>query len=98
MIIATPTTPAERVLAAFAEVQGDARSVIAGELRRQPQPFLYSLGVALGHPGPKLPVLTVSRALHMAKWNGSAALLDTLGTEPPWGVVREALAEAIGGA
>jgi hypothetical protein len=88
-------TPAERILAAFADVSADARLVIAESLEIQPVPLLKSIGSGLTY-GPKLSVMVISRGLSAARWDGSSVLIDRLSPDSePWKTIRECLIEAI---
>lgn len=93
------TNAAERILAQFAGVSDDARTMIGESLEIQPAPLLSAIGSALCYPPPpaRLGTMVIGRAFHRVKWDGSAALVDILGDDPPWNVIRECLIEALGG-
>ena len=90
----TAPTPPARILAAFSDLQGDAREVVSETLERVNVPFLSALGSSLCH-SPKLAEMVLKRALKRVSWDGSAALVDRLSDNEPWLTVKTCLAEAL---
>ncbi len=87
------TDPAERILAAFDDLHPETRQAVAEALRLQGE-FLSALGRGLDAGG-QYGALIITRALRRARWDGGEELLETLGSEPPWSIVRAELATAL---
>ena len=87
------TDPGDRILDAFDDLHPETRRAVA-QARELQGEFLSALGRGLDAGGP-YGALVISRALRRARWDGGEELLDTLGSEPPWSIVREELAAAL---
>lgn len=88
------TTPAERIFAAFADLSPEAREVVATALEQEPSPLLTAVGRVITD-GDAFGRISVNRALRRARSDEPADLIRRLNDEPPWGVVRQCLLEAL---
>jgi hypothetical protein len=89
------TTPAQRILAAFADLSADAREVVGESMERQHAPLISSIGSALCYTTPRLAEMVISMALKRVAWDGSTPLADRLSDNEPWRTVKEYLIEAL---